>query len=375
MQLNSTSKDSSGQSVSKNGQKSKITLFYKPSILKVYSLFILFSLLVGAPSVASADFFDFLTGSASASENASGTESSSLNSQTMPLIESSINPDMKNMDDSVYIPMEDDSVGTDWVGSGLESDSNGEIVTYTVKKGDTLSQIAEDYDVSVNTIRWENGLSGQTVKEGQELRILPVTGVKHIVKSGDTIAKIANKYDADSDEISIYNGISDGTIKAGDVIIVPNGVIVNTPSKSTSSSSSSGNSKSAPVGYYLRPASGRITSPYGSRKGGFHYGVDIGNARGTPVYAAASGKVIAVVSYCKEGATSCGGRYGNYIVIEHANGQRTRYAHLSKVNVSVGQSVKQGKQIGAIGNTGRSTGPHLHFQVEKQNGATVRPVF
>lgn len=344
-------------------------------------MFLLFSFLISTPFIANADILDsvksILGVNVSAYEVESDSDSSS-NSQTISLPETYINPDTKNLDDSVYIPMEDDSVGTDWGGSGLESVSNGEITTYIVKKGDTLSQIAEDFDISVNTIRWENNISGQMVKEGQELKILPITGVKHIVESGDTVSKIAVKYDADTDEISIYNGISDGTIKVGDVIIIPNGVISSTTStnkSNSSSSSSSSSSRTASAGYYIKPTTGKIASPYGSRWGSFHYGIDIGNVRGTPVYAAASGKVIKVVSYCKEGVSSCGGRYGNYVTIEHPNGQRTIYAHLSKVYVSVGQSVKQGKQIGAIGNTGRSTGPHLHFQIEKSNGTTLKPPF
>ena len=89
--------------------------------------------------------------------------------------------------------------------------------------------------------------------------------------------------------------------------------------------------------------------------------------------ASASGVVVNVVSHCKEGSSSCGGRYGNYITIEHPNGMQTKYAHLQKISVSVGQSVSQGEQIGTLGNTGRSTGPHLHFEVIKSNGSTTRP--
>ena len=100
---------------------------------------------------------------------------------------------------------------------------------------------------------------------------------------------------------------------------------------------------------------------------------DIGNKRGAPVVASASGKVIKVVNYCKEGSSSCGGKYGNYITIEHPNGMKTKYAHLQTVSVSLGASVSQGEKIGTIGNTGRSTGPHLHFEVIKSNGSTIRP--
>lgn len=302
------------------------------------------------------------------------------NSQTIPLLESSIDPDMKNMKETPVVTIIEDEAlsSTDFfIGSGLESVSTGGITVYEVQKGDTLSQIAEDFDVSVNTIRWENNISGQSIRVGQKLNILPVTGVKHIVKKGDTLGGIANKYDADLEDMLVFNGLSkEEKLKVGDIIFVPNGVIKATVSKIKTPSGSSSNTYSnttVPTGYYIRPAVGPVTSPYGSRRSGFHYGVDIGNKRGTPVVAAASGTVVKVVNYCKEGQSSCGGRYGNYITIQHANGTETRYAHLSSALVSVGQEVSQGQLIAKMGNTGRSSGPHLHFEVINSNGSTMRP--
>ena len=114
----------------------------------------------------------------------------------------------------------------------------------------------------------------------------------------------------------------------------------------------------------MRPVPGRVTSPYGSRRRGFHPGVDLaGVNRVTPVAAAADGVVVKVVKGCVEGKKSCGGGYGNYIVIKHKNGVQTLYAHLSSISVVKGQSVSRGQNIGRSGNTGRSTGPHLHFEV------------
>lgn len=195
---------------------------------------------------------------------------------------------------------------------------------------------------------------------------------------GDSLGKIAAKYDAELDDILIFNGISkEDTLKEGDVLFVPNGIIKSTVSKSTSSKSKSSVSSNttAPSGYYLRPMVGPITSPYGPRKLGYHYGVDIGAKRGTPVVAAASGTVIKVINYCREGNSSCGGRYGNYVTIQHSNGTKTIYAHLSSSVVYVGQNVDQGQLIAKSGNTGRSTGPHLHFEVENSNGSNMRPRF
>ncbi|MFA5773486.1 MAG: M23 family metallopeptidase [Candidatus Paceibacterota bacterium] len=371
----------------------KISLFPKPYIVKVSSFFIAISLIAGTPLMVNAGFFSDVTTTVfggeqvQANETTDSPESSNNvvhNSQTIPLLETSINPDLKNTNKSedIVIVQNDSFIYNDGLSEidvsllNLEkSPLSDQINVYTVKEKDTLSEIAEKFNISTNTIRWENNISGQTISVGQKLNILPVTGVKHIVKSGDTISKIADKYEAEIEDITIFNGISNGdTLKLGDIIFVPNGIIKSVVSQPTSSGSGKivSNTK-VQSGYYIRPAPGPITSPYGSRKGGFHYGIDIGNKRGTPVVAAASGIVVSVVSGCKEGVRSCGGRYGNQIVIEHLNGTRTRYSHLSKVSVFVGQQVSQGKQIGKIGNTGRSTGPHLDFEVENANGSKMRP--
>ena len=112
------------------------------------------------------------------------------------------------------------------------------------------------------------------------------------------------------------------------------------------------------------PLRGPITSPYGYRWGRLHTGIDIGGSTGNPYYAAASGKVV---------AAGWDGGYGNMILIDHGNGIMTRYGHSSKLLVSVGQQVNQGQNIGLVGSTGNSTGPHLHFEVII-NGSTVNPL-
>lgn len=129
------------------------------------------------------------------------------------------------------------------------------------------------------------------------------------------------------------------------------------------SGSSSGSTVNAPAseGTWIKPTNGRLTSPYGWRNLGagpeFHYGVDLANKTGTPIWAAADG----VVSYAAPLSS-----YGNVVILTHSiNGQiyTTVYAHLSAFNVSVGDVVNQGQQIAAMGSTGRSTGPHLHFEI------------
>lgn len=348
------------------------------------------SLITGSPLMAEASFVSNLTSMVFGTEVTAGetevVESNAAvpNSQTMPLLESSVNPDVKSAgEEEDLIIVQDDSfiynnapLGTDVKYE--KSSVSDKIYVYTVEKGDTLSEIAELFDVSMNTIRWENNISGNTVSVGQKLNILPVTGVKHIVKSGDTISKIADKYEAETEDIFVFNDISgDSVLKQGDIVFVPNGIMKTVVAKSSTSSVSGTKTSNTKVqsGYYARPVSGIVTSPYGSRRGGFHYGIDIGNKRGTAIKAAASGVVTKVVTGCKEGQTSCGGRYGNYITIEHPNGTATTYAHLSGVSVSVGQNVSQGKTIGTLGNTGRSTGPHLHFEITNANGSKMRPAF
>lgn len=116
---------------------------------------------------------------------------------------------------------------------------------------------------------------------------------------------------------------------------------------------------------YTYPTTGTITSPYGSRSGGFHGALDIGNSIGTPIYAARAGTVKTMpMSTHNDGC-------GNYIVIDHGDGYSTLYCHMSGFSVSDGAFVAQNQQIGEMGSTGNSTGPHLHFEVNK-NGSSVR---
>src|SRR5690606_8999447 len=194
-----------------------------------------------------------------------------------------------------------------------------------------------------------------------ELVILPISGVRHVVKRGDTLSSIAKKYKADMDELLAFNGLSSGaTIKPGDEIIVPDGVISTSSSVASAPARTSGGSPAASTqsvsvssGYFTRPISG------GVRSQGIHgnNGVDLAAPVGTSIHAAASGKVLV----SKSGGYN--GGYGTYVVISHPNGTQTLYAHMNANYVSVGQEISQGDAIGTIGLTGRTTGPHLHFEV------------
>lgn len=238
--------------------------------------------------------------------------------------------------------------------------SSGRISVYIVRTGDTFAGIAKMFDVSVNTILWANDLNKNSVlKTGQSLVILPMSGVMHKVVSGDTLKGIAKKYGGDINEIAIFNDLKiDSKLAIGDTIMIPDGEA----SFSTRPSASSGNAavKLADVsygpdyvGYYQKPFL------VGHRTQGIHgyNGVDYGMPIGSPIYAAASGSVIISRD------SGYNGGYGDYIAIQHPNGTQTIYGHLSNPLVYVGQSVKKGQLIAYSGNTGKSTGPHLHFEI------------
>ncbi len=239
-----------------------------------------------------------------------------------------------------------------------ENYTSGEISVYVVREGDSLSQIAEMFGVTTNTILWANDISDKTIHEGQTLVILPIVGVRHIVKEGDTLASIAKKYDGNEEEILSYNQLSKASeITVGATIIVPGGNMHTAAPKQAPKSSSparSSGSSAASGGYFTHPLPGAV------RTQGIHgyNGVDLaGLAAGTAVRAAAAGEVIVARS------SGWNGGYGSYVVVKHGNGTQTLYAHLSSVSVGVGEYVSAGQTVGGVGNSGRSTGIHLHFEV------------
>ncbi len=232
--------------------------------------------------------------------------------------------------------------------------SSDQISIYVVREGDSLSAIAKLFNVSVNTIVWANDLSrGNTIRPGETLVILPVSGVKHIVGKGETLASVVKKYKGSMDEVLEFNNLPAGAkLAVGDTVVIPYGV---EPAVVTSSSSQIAQGSGGPslIGYFLRPIVG------GKKTQGIHgyNGIDIGASTGIPVLASAGGEVIISRS------SGWNGGYGQYVVIKHPNGTQTVYGHLSQNYVSAGAVVVQGQVIGAVGNTGRSTGPHLHFEV------------
>jgi murein DD-endopeptidase MepM/ murein hydrolase activator NlpD len=245
------------------------------------------------------------------------------------------------------------------------------ILTYTVEKGDTISTIARKFGVSEDTIRWGNDLSTDDISIGDQLKILPVTGIAHKVEAGDTIYSIAKKYGTDPQAIADFpfNEFANPetfSLVEGQMLIVPNGVKPSelpTYTKKQVVQIAQGPMPVASGGWYF-PVQGEITQ-YASW---YHMALDIAGSIGTPVYAAHSGTVDAVSVGVYDGG------YGTNVWINDGDGIRTHYAHLNAVNVSVGQQVVGGQSvIGFRGNTGRSTGPHTHFEISV-NGALVNPL-
>ena len=246
-----------------------------------------------------------------------------------------------------------------------------ETETYEVLPGDTISTIAEKFGISVSTILWENGLSAYSIiRPGDELDILPISGITHAVKSGETVSSIAKKYKVEEIEILETNKLTSADkLQISQNLIIPGGRKVTTSYKPKTYTGISAIKEIAkapgatPVaGNKMNwPTEGsRITQYYSWR----HYGLDIANKTGTPIYAADSGTVESI---------GWGKGYGNQIVINHGGGKKTRYAHLSKFYVAKGEKVTKGQTIGAMGSTGWSSGPHLHFEVVI-NGKKYNPL-
>jgi len=282
-----------------------------------------------------------------------------------------------NITDNALMPELPPMMAMSGKASNITQDGIGgpdtDLSVYVVRKGDSISQIAEMFDVSVNTILWANGMKkGEKLVEGDVLIILPVSGLRHTVAKGENLQSIAKKYKADPDEILLYNDIDGSKLAVGDQLLIPDGEMManeggNKPAANLSTAVARDKNyyASHPIksvdGYFINPL------PNGQKTQGLHgpgkRGIDIGAPRGTNLYAAASGTVTAVITECSEGVRKCGGGYGNMVVIQHPNGTKTLYGHMSKVFTHNGAQVKQGDVIGLVGSTGHSTGPHVHFEV------------
>jgi murein DD-endopeptidase MepM/ murein hydrolase activator NlpD len=262
-------------------------------------------------------------------------------------------------------------VGDDVFATQVSQKVRSEVITYTVEKGDTLSTIAKKFDISVDTIKWANDLTGDIVTTGDTLKILPVTGILHKVTKGDSVKSIADKYNTNAQKIVDFpfNDFANPetfSLIAGQMLIVPDGTIT---APSAPKPSQNVYIATAPVG---KVSSGGFTWPI---HGGisqfaswYHMALDITDPFGTPIYAAQDATVT------KVSVGTYDGGYGNNVWIDNGSGFASHYCHMRDVNVSVGQQVYAGKTIiGWIGLTGRTTGAHLHFEIRK-DGVLVNPL-
>lgn len=256
--------------------------------------------------------------------------------------------------------------------TNISQKPRSEIIDYKVETGDTLSTIAQKFGITTDTIKWANNLENiNSLKPGQTIKILPVAGVSHTVKSGDTVESVAKKYSAESQAIVDFpfNDVPDDfSLKVGELLIVPDGSPPELPAPpkpkvqylAQGPSSSAFNAPGG--GQFSWPTQGIITQNFAW----YHPGVDIAN-RAAPGVAASDGGTVVVAGWPDNQG------YGNRIVIDHGNGYRSLYAHLSNIYVSVGESVSRGQLVGQMGSTGRSTGTHLHLEIHYK-GVPLNPL-
>jgi len=277
------------------------------------------------------------------------------------------------------------------VNTVIPSRPRDDVITYTVNSGDTLFSIAYAYGLKPETILWGNSETlddnPHLLKPNQVLQVLPVDGIYHMWKEGDRLSAVAAEYKVDSNSIVNYPGNNfdltqveaDGAdIDPGTRLIIPGGwrpikdwgpPAITRENAATASYYGEGAcgaiySGAFGTGTFIWPTTDHGVSGYGYDPS-VHPAIDIAGSEGNSIFATDSG-VIVFAGWSAYG-------YGLLIVIDHGNGWQSAYAHLSSVGVSCGQSVYQGGYIGALGNTGNSTGAHLHFEL-LYNGAKVNPL-
>ena len=257
-------------------------------------------------------------------------------------------------------------------GQSFSSDASQaktpQVRTYTVKEGENLTDIAQKFSVSEDTLIVANDLSGpKDITSGDELHILPTNGVVKNLTSEEEIQKLAEKYDVKAETIRSYNNLDEEQIAKKTEVIIPEADIpyselphkeapqVRTASQQTpytQPAAVSANRGRNIDGYFALPAPGRIKPHYN------YAGVDIINSPGTNIRASAPGKVIAAGFH--------GGGYGNYVKIQHPNNTVTLYSHMRSLTVKNGDHVNRGQTVGRMGSTGLTIpadASHLHYEV------------
>lgn len=221
---------------------------------------------------------------------------------------------------------------------------------YVVQSGDTISEIAEAFDLDPGTILSMHPVDVRRLLPGTKLSIPNRDGLLHSVQPGESLSRIADAYGIDVTAILDANDVESPVLPVGDTLFIPGasmgdqdyllaiGELFQWPVRRFTFTS--------PFGMRVHPISGTWH---------MHTGIDLANRSGTPILAAGSGRVVHVENQITN--------FGKMIIIDHGKGYRTLYAHLDTFGVSWGDYVSAGEQIGTMGNTGRSTGPHLHFSV------------
>lgn len=246
----------------------------------------------------------------------------------------------------------------------LEVDVSGflgvDTVEYELRSGDTLSGIAVQNGLRLDTLVSFNRISdARRMRAGDSIKIPNRDGVLHTVSRGESLESIARTHDSSVNALLDANDLESARIDPGDLLFVPEARM-------------DGTELAIILGDAFRwPVRGRLSSGFGMRRDPFtgtrrfHNGVDIVNRPGTRVNAAMSGRVVHVENQP--------GNYGKFVIMRHPRGYQTLYAHLDRTAVSTGQYLSQGQQVGMLGNTGRSTGPHLHFSII-ENGQFIDPM-
>ncbi len=227
------------------------------------------------------------------------------------------------------------------------------VTKHQVKRGEDIWKIAREYGTTVDSIRSTNYLSSTFLRPGETVLLVHnKRGLIYRVKERDTLEQIATQYECPRTEIIITNDLSPFTnLSPGTLLFIPNAVIK--------------------FPEFIWPCNGKLSSRYGRRlhpvfgEKAFHEGIDISGPYRQPIRAAREGRVI--FAGWKSG-------YGKTILIKHPGGYITCCGHLSSVNVSFNQRIDKGEIIGRLGSSGRSTGPHLHFELRKQIRHNARPI-
>jgi LysM repeat protein len=233
-------------------------------------------------------------------------------------------------------------------------------IVHIVVPEDTLESIGRQFNLSWREVVWSNPGLRMPLTVGRPIKLPPVPGVVVVVRIGDSPASLATKYGVDETTLLGFNGLRGPQLTPGSMLVIPVDAAQG-PNLSTGVPAD-------PVepGQFLCPiAGGQIIQQFGPTSfaveppfGGylhFHTGIDLLAGYGTPIVAAAGGKVT---------AAGDADYFGTRVEVTDSFGLVEVYAHMSQVNVAVGQEVQQGKIVGFVGSTGLSVGAHLHFQLE-----------